>query len=108
MEIDDRLDRVFAALSNRTRRALLAQLEIAPAKITDLAGSSQMSFPGVSKHLRVLENAGLVRRVIDGRVHRCSLDAAALREAESWLEHYRVFWEESLDALAKHVGDDSP
>ena len=79
---EDRLDLVFTALANRTRRALLARLGRAPAKITDLAAPYEMSLPGVSKHLRVLERAGLVRRAIDGRVHLCSLDTAPLHETE--------------------------
>ena len=99
----DQLDLVFAALANQTRRALLARLGEAPAKITDLATPYVMSLPGVSKHLRVLEKAGLVQRDIEGRVHRCSLDTAPLRKAERWLEHYRTFSNETLEALAKHM-----
>ena len=99
----DQLDLVFAALANQTRRALLARLGEAPAKITDLATPYDMSLPGVSKHLRVLEKAGLVQRDVEGRVHRCSLDTAPLRKAERWLAHYRTFWNETLEALAKHV-----
>ncbi len=99
----DRLDLVFTALANRTRRDLLARLGRAPAKITDLAVPYEMSLPAVSKHLRVLERAGLVRRAVDGRVHRCSLDTAPLQEAERWLAHYRVFWDGTLEALARHV-----
>ena len=102
---EDRLDLVFTALGNRTRRALLARLGRAPAKITDLAAPYEMSLPAVSKHLRVLERAGLVRRAVDGRVHQCSLDTAPLREADRWLAHYRVFWDETLEALARHVED---
>ncbi len=62
-----------------------------------------MSLPAVSKHLRVLERAGLVRAAIDGRVHRCSLNAEPLEDIERWIEHYRSFWEGTLDALARHV-----
>ena len=100
---EDRLDRIFGALANRTRRALLARLERAPAKITELAQPFHMSLPAVSKHVRVLETAGLVQREVDGRVHRCSLSPTALREADAWLTHYRSFWQQSLDALARHV-----
>ena len=100
---DERLDRVFGALSNRTRRSILARLGEAPATITDLADPFEMSFPAVSKHLRVLERAGLVRRAVDGRVHRCSLEIEPLAEAERWLAHYRTFWEETLDALTQHT-----
>jgi DNA-binding transcriptional ArsR family regulator len=102
---DERLDLVFGALADRTRRALLAQLSHAPASISQLAGPHQMSLPAVSKHLRVLEHAGLIRRTIDGRVHRCRLDAAAMREADQWLEHYRVFWDHTLSALSDYIGE---
>jgi len=100
---DDRLDRVFGALSDRTRRALLAKLGRTPAMITELAEPFDMSLPAVSKHLRVLERAGLVKRAVDGRVHRCSLDTRPLREVERWIAHYREFWEDTLDALEKFV-----
>jgi DNA-binding transcriptional ArsR family regulator len=100
---EDQLDLVFTALSNRTRRAMLASLGEGPSMITDLASPHKMSLPAVSKHLRVLERAGLVRRSINGRVHRCSLDTMPLRKIEDWLSYYRSFWEETLDALARHV-----
>ena len=105
LSAEDRLDRVFHALSDRTRRRILARLSREPAKITDLAAPFDMSLPGVSRHIRVLEDAHLVRRAVDGRVHRCSLHAAPLRTAEAWLEHYRPFWEGTLDALADFVED---
>jgi len=101
--LDDRLDRIFHALSDRTRRRILARLSREPAKITELAAPFDMSLPAVSRHVRVLEDAHLVHRSIDGRVHRCSLQAAPLRTAEAWLEHYRPFWEGTLDALADFV-----
>jgi len=100
---DDRLDLVFGALSHRARRALLARLERGPCIVTELAEPFQMSLPAVSKHVRVLERAGLVERRIDGRVHRCSLDPAPLREAERWLAQKRAFWEQTLDALTRFV-----
>ena len=100
---DDQLDLIFGALANRTRRAILARLGSAPAKITDLAGAFDMSFPAVSKHVRVLERSGLVRRQVDGRVHRCSLEAEPLREAERWLTDRRAYWEQTLAALAAHM-----
>jgi DNA-binding transcriptional ArsR family regulator len=103
---DDRLDLVFGALSHRTRRALLARLGRAPAKITDLAAPFEMSLPAVSKHLRVLERAGLVRRAVDGRVHLCALDARPLEEADRWLAGYRAFWEDTLESLARFVEDE--
>jgi len=71
--------------------------------VTELAQPFAMSLPAVSKHLKVLESAGLVVRTIDGRIHRCSLAPEPLREAEQWLVSYRSFWEDTLAALARHV-----
>lgn len=105
---DDQLDRVFAALANRTRRAILARLEQAPASITELAEPFSMTFPAVSKHLRVLERAGLVLRRVDGRVHRCAFEPSPLQELERWLADHRTFWSETLDALAAHVATRKP
>lgn len=103
-----RLDLIFHALANRTRRALLARLTRRPERVTELAQPFDMSLPSVSKHLRVLERAGLVARAIDGRVHRCSLDATALQEVSEWLDHYRTFWGDTLDALARYVENEEP
>jgi DNA-binding transcriptional ArsR family regulator len=100
---DNRLDLVFQALADRTRRALLARLARRTSKVTDLAAPFNMSLPAVSRHIRVLERARLVRRTIDGRVHRCSLSAEPLHEAKAWLEHYRPFWKGTLEALANYV-----
>jgi DNA-binding transcriptional ArsR family regulator len=105
---EDRLDRLFHALADRTRRALLARLARGPARITDLAAPFAMSLPAVSKHLKVLEAAALIERAVDGRVHRCAIAAAPLKDAERWLEHYRGFWEERLEALARFVEDPKP
>lgn len=99
----EQLDQVFGALANATRRALLERLRQAPAPVTELAEPFDMSLPAVSKHLRVLERAGLVRRDVDGRVHRCALQAGPMRDAAAWLRDYRVFWEDSLDRLAAFV-----
>lgn len=104
-EYEDRLDRVFHALANRTRRAMLRRLAAGPAPITALAAPFDMSFPSVSKHLRVLEAAGLVARTVDGRVHRCRFEAAPLAGVEDWLAYYRGFWDETLDALAEFAED---
>jgi DNA-binding transcriptional ArsR family regulator len=103
---EDRLDRVFHALADRTRRALLRRLEIGPAMVTELAAPFRMSLPAVSKHLRVLEAAALIERRVDGRVHRCSLRAAPLEAADRWLDRYRGFWQDRLAALAHYVEDD--
>ena len=106
--VDERLDQVFHALANRTRRALLNRLAEGPVMVTELANPFAMSLPSVSKHLKVLERAGLVTRAVDGRIHRCTLAAEALQDVEVWLEHYRGFWRDTLDALSLHVegGDD--
>jgi DNA-binding transcriptional ArsR family regulator len=75
--------------------------------VTELAQPFAMSLPAVSRHIRVLEKAGLVARAIDGRVHHCSLSAAPFKGVEKWLSQYRRFWEGTLDSLARYVGDDS-
>lgn len=98
---DDRLDLVFQALANRTRRALLRQVSAGPARITDLAAPFGMSLPAVSKHLGILERAGLIQRSVKGREHSCALGAAPMADAADWLAAYRVFWEGNLDSLAK-------
>lgn len=98
-----RLDLVFRALGDRTRRTLLARLARGPAMITELAEPFGISLPAVSRHIRVLERAELVKRTVEGRVHRCSMRAEPLGEAEKWLAHYREFWMGTLDALARHV-----
>jgi DNA-binding transcriptional ArsR family regulator len=108
---EDRLDSVLHAVSDRTRRALLERLSTGPAMVTELAKPFKMTRVAVAKHLRVLEKARLVSRAIDGRVHRCSIHAAPLREVESWLVQYREFWTQKLDALARYAesdGNDRP
>lgn len=105
---DDQLDRVFGALSDRTRRAVLARLARGSAMVSELAAPFDMSLPAVSRHLKVLEQARLVDRAVDGRVHRCTLGAAPLHDVQRWLEHYRGFWEGTLDALANYVEKDPP
>lgn len=100
---DDQLDRVFRALGDRTRRALLARLAREPAMVTELAAPFALSLPAVSRHIKVLERARLIRRTVDGRVHHCELDAAVLRDVDRWLEHYRQFWDANLEALARYV-----
>jgi DNA-binding transcriptional ArsR family regulator len=103
LSADDRLDRVFRALGDRTRRTLLRRLEAGPAMVTELAAPFAISLPAVSKHLRVLEEAALIERRIDGRIHRCSLNIVPLAQALHWLDRYRDFWEDRLAALARHV-----
>src|SRR5712692_1398710 len=88
-----RLDLVFHALADRTRRAMLARLARGPAMVSELAEPFAMSLPAVSRHLKVLEHARLVQREVNGRVHRCTLEAAPLRDVQRWLDQYRNFWE---------------
>ena len=103
------LDRTFAALADSTRRAILARLAVGEANVGTLAAPFAMSWPAVSKHLRVLEAAGLVRRARQGRNHRCRLDPAPMMVARRWLDEHRRFWDESfarLDAvLAETTGE---
>jgi DNA-binding transcriptional ArsR family regulator len=93
------LDRVFAALSDPTRRDLVRRLCISPATVSELAQPIDMSLNAVSKHLKVLEKAGLVRREVQGRVHHLYLNPAPLAAAESWVNQYRQFWDARLDSL---------
>src|SRR5262245_26772241 len=93
------LDSTFAALADPTRRCILQHLAGGDRCVTDLARPHSMSLPAVSKHLRVLESAGLISRLRCGRMHRLRLDVAPMREAHAWIERYRRFWEESLDRL---------
>ena len=99
----NQLDLVFGALANKTRRAVLATLAKAPAMVTELAEPFELSLPAVSRHIRVLEHAGLIKRTVDGRVHHCELKAESLRDIDEWLRHYRRFWDANLEALARHV-----
>jgi len=97
------LNRTFAALADPTRRRILAHLARGDQCVTHLAKPHAMSLPAVSKHLRVLEKAGLLRRRRYGRVHEMRLDAKPLRQAAQWVEEYRKFWQGSLDRLAEYL-----
>jgi DNA-binding transcriptional ArsR family regulator len=103
--VERRLNLLFYALSDATRRELLSRLALGPAKVTDLAKPFRMSLPAVSKHLKVLEEARLVSRTIDGRVHRLALDGEPLRHVETWLDPFRAYWEGSLSALRRDIED---
>jgi DNA-binding transcriptional ArsR family regulator len=98
-----RLDGVFNALCDPTRRAILARLTGADARVTEIAGDFPISLNSISKHIRMLERAGLLRRSIVGRDHVLSLNAAPLAEAMAWIERYRRFWEGRLAALESYV-----
>lgn len=97
------LDSVFSALADPTRRSILRALARHPATINEIAEPFPVSLNAVSKHVMVLERAGLVRREIRGREHHCSIEPRPLREANAWLEAYRQFWEQRLDALEVYV-----
>jgi DNA-binding transcriptional ArsR family regulator len=103
----DRLDATFAALADPTRRAILTRLAAGQATVTELAVPFDISQPAISKHLKVLERAGLVSRGRDAQRRPCRLEARPLRDATEWLENYRGYWEESyqrLDALLDELG----
>lgn len=95
----DALTTTFAALADPTRRAILARLAAGEASVTELAAPFEMSLPAISKHLKVLERAGLITRSRDAQWRPCRLEAGPMREAVDWLEQYRRFWEGSFDRL---------
>lgn len=99
------LDQTFGALADSTRRAILVRLASGEATVGELARPFEISRPAISKHLRVLEKAGLVQRTVDGRISRCELDAAPMRDAAEWVEYYRKFWEGQLDLLASYFNE---
>jgi DNA-binding transcriptional ArsR family regulator len=101
------LDQVYGAIADPTRRAILAVLAAGDENVGGLAGRFPMSFNAVSKHVKVLERAGLVRRRVQGREHVLRLEPAPLREASRWLEHYRAFWDARLDALGTMLVKDT-
>lgn len=101
----DSLSVTFAALADPTRRAILARLTAGEAPVTALAEPFAMSLPAISKHLKVLERAGLIGRGRDAQWRPCRLEAAPLRDATQWLEQYRRFWEESFDRLGDYLGE---
>jgi DNA-binding transcriptional ArsR family regulator len=99
----DGLSAVFAALADPTRRAILDRLIGGEASVTELAEPFDMSMPAISKHLKVLERAGLVARSRDAQWRPCHLDPAPLKSAADWLDHYRRFWEQSFDRLDEYL-----
>lgn len=99
----DRLSTTFAALADPTRRAMLARLVQGEMTVTELAEPFDMSMPAVSKHLKVLERAGLIERSRKAQLRPARLDAEPLREAAAWIERYRQFWEESFDRLDDYL-----
>ena len=99
----DRLSAVFAALADPTRRAILARLATGEASVTELAEPFAMSLPAISKHLKVLERAGLVARGRSAQWRPCTLNAGPLKDVSEWVETYRRFWEQSLDRLEEYL-----
>ena len=99
MKLNDRLDATFAALADPTRRAILARLAAGEASVNELAAPFDMSQPAISKHLKVLERAGLITRHRDGQRRPCRIDARALADADGWLEGYRKLWEQNFKRL---------
>jgi DNA-binding transcriptional ArsR family regulator len=103
VKYSSRLDLVFSALADPTRRRILETLSRGDQCVTALARPYRMSLPAISKHLRVLEDAGLICRRRDGRVHHLKLDAKPMQQAAQWIEEYRKFWEGALDSLANYL-----
>ena len=101
-----RLDTVFHALSDSTRRGMLASLALGERSVGELAEPFAMSFAGASKHVKVLEEAGLIRREVRGRTHICTLEPGPLASADQWLRHYERFWTGRLDALEQLLRED--
>jgi DNA-binding transcriptional ArsR family regulator len=99
----DQLSITFAALADPTRRAMLARLSSGAASVTELAKPFEMSMPAISKHLKVLERAGLIARSRDAQWRPCTLEGARLKEVSDWLEHYRRFWEQTFDRLDEYL-----
>jgi DNA-binding transcriptional ArsR family regulator len=99
----DHLSATFAALADPTRRAILARLALGETSVTELAEPFAMSLPAVSKHLKVLERAGLIARGREAQWRPCRLEAGPLKDATDWLEQYRRFWDESFDRLGDYL-----
>jgi DNA-binding transcriptional ArsR family regulator len=99
----DRLSSTFAALADPTRRAILARLASGETSVTELAEPFDMSLPAVSKHLKVLERAGLISRGREAQWRPCRIEPTALKSVDDWLERYRRFWDESLDRLDTYL-----
>jgi DNA-binding transcriptional ArsR family regulator len=103
MMTSDQLSATFAALADPTRRAILARLAAGAATVTEVAEPFAMSLPAVSKHLKVLERAGLIARSRSAQWRPCKLEAHPLKDVADWVEHYRRFWSESFDRLEEYL-----
>src|SRR5262245_3036818 len=100
---EEQLDKIFQALADPTRRAILKRLTTSERPVTEVAKPFDMSLPAVSKHIKVLEGARLVKRTQRGRYYFLRLDGAAMKRADEWIEEYRIFWEQSLDRLEDYL-----
>jgi DNA-binding transcriptional ArsR family regulator len=104
--MSDQLSTTFAALADPTRRAILSRLALGEAPVNQLAEPFQMSLPAVCKHLKVLERAGLIARGREAQWRPCRLQASPLKDIADWVEHYRGFWEQSLDRLDAYLREE--
>lgn len=100
---DGQMDAVFTALADSTRRGMVAQLSSGSATIGELGRPYPITKPAVTKHVKILERAGLIQRQKNGRIHRCTLNKEPMKQAEEWIERHRKFWETSLDSLADYL-----
>ncbi|CAN5433861.1 metalloregulator ArsR/SmtB family transcription factor [soil metagenome] len=103
MRQPDQLSATFAALADPTRRAILARLAAGEASVTKIAEPFDMTLPAISRHLKVLERAGLIARTRDAQYRPCRLEAGPLRDIAGWIDHYRKYWEESFDRLDEYL-----
>ena len=103
VNFSERLDRTFMALADPTRRAILARLALGETSVTEIAAPFEMSMPAISRHLKVLEKAGLISRGREAQWRPCKLRAEPLKQAAGWLDEYRRFWEESFDRLDEYL-----
>ena len=104
----DRLSSTFAALADPTRRAILARLTLGETSVTELAEPFDMSLPAVSKHLKVLERAGLIARGREAQWRPCRIEAGPLKDISDWVEHYRIIWEQRFDRLDAYLKETKP
>jgi DNA-binding transcriptional ArsR family regulator len=100
---DARLDQAFGALAHPIRRGILARLSTGEASVAELAKPFRVSAPAITKHMRILEQAGLLSRKKEGRKHRCRLEEERMKEASAWIEEHRKFWNDKLDALERYL-----
>jgi len=106
--VEHNLDHIYGAIADPTRRAILAMLADGEVNVGQVVDEFSISFNGISKHVKVLERAGLIERTVAGREHRLRLNPRPLRDAARWLDHYREFWEMRLDALEAFLTGQQP